>query len=132
MPDSELPPLPDAQLEIMKIVWDRGETTAGEVWKAIASTRPVARNTILTLMTRLAEKGWLRQTLHGNVHRYSAAVGRESALNGMARRLVQTAFEGSVEGLLMSLLKGGLSRDEAQRIRAMLDAAERNRGKKPS
>jgi len=123
------PTLPsDAQVEVLNILWDRGEATVGEVWQAFSAQRPVARNTVLTLVTRLEEKGWLRRHEEGNVLRYSAVVPKQTALRQIARRLVDTAFGGSAEGLIMTLLGGDdLSEGEAERIRAML---ERVRGEK--
>ncbi|MHC5540329.1 BlaI/MecI/CopY family transcriptional regulator, partial [Singulisphaera rosea] len=55
-----LPPLSEAQLELMNIVWDHGEVTVAEAWKALTARRKVARNTVLTTLTRLEERGWLR------------------------------------------------------------------------
>jgi len=123
------PTLPsDAQVEVLNILWDRGEATVGEVWQAFSAQRPVARNTVLTLVTRLEEKGWLRRHEEGNVLRYSAVVPKQTALRQIARRLVDTAFGGSAEGLIMTLLGGDdLSEGEAERIRAML---EKVRGEK--
>ena len=125
----ERPPLPsDAQLEVLNILWDRGEATVGQLWQAFATQRPVARNTVLTLVARLEEKGWLRRRAEGNVLRYSAIVPRQTALRQIARRLVDTAFRGSAEGLIMTLLGGGdLSATEAERIRAMLEKARRDK-----
>ncbi len=54
---SQPPPLTDAQLAIMNIVWDRREVTVGQVWRTLLAERAVARNTVLTLITRLEEKG---------------------------------------------------------------------------
>lgn len=118
----------DAQVEVLNILWDRGEATVGELWQAFSAQRPVARNTVLTLVTRLEEKGWLRRHEEGNVLRYSAVVPKQTALRQFARRLVDTAFGGSAEGLIMTLLGGGdLSEGEADRIRGML---EKVRGEK--
>ena len=120
---NEPPTLPsDAQVEVLNIIWDRGEATVGEVWQAFSAQRPVARNTVLTLVARLEEKGWLRRHEEGNVLRYSAIIPRQTALRQIARRLVDTAFGGSTEGLIMTLLgSGDLSDGEADRIRAMLE-----------
>jgi BlaI family transcriptional regulator, penicillinase repressor len=120
---NETPSLPsDAQVEVLNILWDRGEATVGEVWQAFAAQRPVARNTVLTLIARLEEKGWLRRRVEGNVIRYKAVVPKQTALQQIARRLVDTAFGGSTEGLIMTLLGGGdLSAGETDRIRAMLE-----------
>ena len=119
-----LPPLSEAQLEIMNSVWDRGQATVADVWKDLCQRRPLARNTVLTLMTRLAEKGWLKQQ-EGSTFQYTAAVPRTATLGNMVRRLVDTAFGGSAEGLVMALLDGrGVSKDEAERIAAMIQQAE--------
>lgn len=121
------PPLSEAQLEIMNAVWDRGEATVGEVWKMLSARRNVARNTILTMITRLEEKGWLRHRTEGKTFWYKAAVPRKTTLTQMVRRLVNTAFSGSALGLVMTLVEsGGLSDEEAARIRQMLDQAERD------
>jgi BlaI family transcriptional regulator, penicillinase repressor len=126
---NEPPALPsDAQVEVLNIIWDRGDATVGEVWQTVSAQRPVARNTVLTLMARLEEKGWLRRHEEDNVLRYSAVVPKQTALRQIARRLVDTAFGGSAEGLIMTLLgDGDLSEGEAERIRAML---EKVRGEK--
>jgi BlaI family transcriptional regulator, penicillinase repressor len=120
----ELMPLSDAQLEIMQVIWQRGEATVADVWRAISGQRSVARNTVLTTITRLEEKGWLRHRTVGNAFVYAAVQPRHTALARMARNLIDAAFEGSAAGLVMTLLEGGrLSTGEAERIRAMLEEA---------
>ena len=123
--DEPLPPLSDAQMEIMRVVWDRGEATVADVWKALAGRRRVARSTVLTMLTRLEEKGWLCCDEEGHAFRYRAAVPREVTLGTVVRRLVDTAFGGSAEGLFLALLHGrGISKDEASKIKRMIERAE--------
>jgi BlaI family transcriptional regulator, penicillinase repressor len=123
----ELPPLSDAQLEIVNVVWDRGKATVADVWKTLSRRRKVSRNTISTMVTRLEEKGWLRRQAEGGSFLYSAALDREKVLTRMVRRMVDAAFQGSAEGLVLTLIEGGrLSADEVERIKAMLDKAEIN------
>lgn len=121
--DHQTPSQPsDAQWEVLNCVWDRGEATVSEIWGDVSQRRPVARNTVLTLVSRLEEKGWLRRRSEGSALRYRAVVPRSIGLRRLARRLVDTAFRGSAEGLIMTLLEGGdLSPAEAERIRAMLE-----------
>jgi predicted transcriptional regulator len=128
-PAQSRPPLSEAQLQIMHVVWDRGEVTVADVWKAVASRRKVSRNTVLTMLTRLEEKGWLSRNEEGHAFRYRATAPRDATLGTMIGRLVDTAFGGSAEGLVMALLHGrGVSREEARRIRTMISRAE---GKSP-
>ncbi|NLX96441.1 MAG: BlaI/MecI/CopY family transcriptional regulator, partial [Rhodopirellula sp.] len=101
------PPLSDAQLEIMNIIWDRGETTVGDVWKVLSTRRAVARNTVSTMVTRLEEKGWLRHRVREGSYLYSATYPRDKVLPRLVRRLVDAAFQGSAEGLVLALLQGG-------------------------
>lgn len=125
MPKRELPPLSEAQLEIINIVWDQGTATVGQVWKVLSKRRPVSRNTVSTMVTRLEEKGWLRHRVVGGTFLYSATHPRETVLPRMVRRLVDAAFQGSAEGLVLTLLEGGrLSAEEVERIKAMLEKAE--------
>ncbi len=120
----DLPALSDTQMEIMSVIWERGEATLGDVWKELSDRRDVAKNTIQTLLTRLVDKGWLKYRAEGKVFHYRAAVARESSLKLVARRLLGTAFRGSTEGLMMALLDGHkLSQEEAERIKDLIDRA---------
>lgn len=124
---SELPTLSETQMEIMDIIWERGEATLGDVWRSLSLRRKVASNTVQTLLTRLVDKGWLRYRAVGKVFHYSAVHPRETTLQQVVRRLVRTAFKGSNEGLVMALLDGqDLDKDEADRIRALIEKAERD------
>lgn len=117
--------LSERQMEIMNIIWARGKATVAEVWEEMTSRRKVARNTILTLMTRLEEKGWLGHEEDGLAYRYFPRRRREATLRGLVHQLVDTAFAGSADSLVMALIEGrGVSPDEAERIRAMIAQAE--------
>ena len=129
----ETPRFTPVQWEIMEIVWQRGEAGVGEVWRTLAKRRRVSRNTILTLITRMAEKGWLLPRREGNAFRYTPAFPKEQSQVEEVRRLVDTVFEGSAEGLVMTLLeKGGLSSKESKRIQEMILATRRERRKEKS
>ena len=125
---NDRPPLSEAQLEIMNVVWGAGRTTVAEVWQRLSARRKIARNTVQTMMKRLEEKGWLKHTEDGNTFVYSAAVPRGKTLRSMVLSLVDSAFEGSAEGLIHALIQGRtISDDEARRIRKMIDEAKGGR-----
>lgn len=126
-----LPALSESQFAIMQIVWGRDEVTVTDVWTALTRLRPVARNTTLTLMDRLEKKGWLKRRVDGQTHFYSATKPRADTLGKVVHRLVDAAFAGSAEGLVLALLQGrGVTDEEAQRIRKLIDNA-RMRTMKP-
>lgn len=125
MARKKLSPLSASQLEIMNIVWDHGEVTVGEVYELLATRRQIARNTIQTTLVRLEDKGWLTHRKVANAFRYSSTVPRKKTVGNMVEYLVDNAFGGSVEGLVMTLLEErGLSSAEADRIREMIDQSE--------
>jgi predicted transcriptional regulator len=127
----ERPALSAAQLEIMQLVWAGGEVTVTEVWNTLAARRGVARNTVLTLMERLEKKDWLTRRVEGQTHYYAASAPRAATLGDVVHRLVDAAFAGSAEALVLALLEGrGVSAEEAQRIRRLIDTAQARR-KKP-
>ena len=122
----DMPSLSEAQLEIMNIVWDQPETTLGEIWRELQDKRKMARNTVQTLLTRLVEKGWIATRAEGKVFHYRATVPRQPTMKHVVSRLVDTAFNGSAEGLVMALLDSQeLKSDEVDRIRALIEKAQR-------
>ena len=128
MVKSKLLPLAEGQLEIMEVVWEAGEVTVGEVWRTLSGRRRVARNTVQTMLQRLKEQGWLHSRTDSHAHRYRAAVPRAATVRTMLRRLVDVVFSGSTEGLMAALLdRRTVSPEEAARIRALIDQAERRR-----
>ena len=133
LPDSPLSP---AQRQIMDILWDRGEAAALEVRDIIAADRPVARETVRTLLERMEEKGWITHRVVGRTRFYSPAVPRNATAGQKVLELVDTLCGGSPERLMTALLDyRGLSAGEAKRIEALIHSARKkksggNRGDK--
>lgn len=122
----DLPALSETQWEIMNVCWERAECSVAEVWKVLTERRKVSRNTVQTLIARLEEKGWLKRRVGDGGLVYAPTVSREESQKSSVRRLIATAFEGSAEGLVLSLLNGGaLSKSEADRIRRLIEASKR-------
>ncbi len=135
MPNSSNPPpLTTSQLEVMNVIWERGEVTVTDVWQAIREVRDVARATVQTVIQRLEDKGWLTHREIGQAFVYAARHPRESTQGQLVADLVKSAFGGSAAGLVKALLHDHqLSADEAKRIRALISESERQapkRGKK--
>ena len=118
-------PLTDAQREIMEIVWERGEVTVSQVRSALAERRELARNTVQTMIVRLEDKGWLKHREEGRTFIYSANRPRTASLGAKVSQMVDRLFSGSPEDMVTALMEyRGLSKEEAQRIRAMIDETE--------
>ncbi len=127
---SELPSLSDAQLEIMQIVWAQEQSTVTQVWQALCAQREVARNTVLTVMDRLVKRGWLSKTADGNAFLYAATVNQKKTMGQVVRKMVDTAFSGAADEMIVALLDGrGVSDEEAARINKLIEA-KRQKNKK--
>ena len=123
-----LPGLSQSQREIMEIVWDRGEVSAIEVRDILSKKRDLAKNTVRTLLDRMEEKGWLKHREDGRTYLYSAAQPREASIGQKVLEVVEHVCGGSPEELVTALLDyRGLSPQELQRIRTMLDEAQATR-----
>jgi BlaI family transcriptional regulator, penicillinase repressor len=119
------PNLTSVQLEIMNLFWEEGELGVAQVWKLLTARRPMARNTVQTMLTRLADKGWLRARAEGNAFYYRSTRPRKFAVTGMLGDLLDSAFAGSATGLVTALLEDRrLSREDARHIRELIDRAQ--------
>jgi len=124
--DSDASPLTKAQREIMEIVWAQGEVTVTEVRDTLKKRkRELARNTVMTVMVRLEERGWLQHREQGRTFVYSAARPKTVSLGAKVSQMVDRLFAGSPEDLVNALIEyRGLSNDETERIREMIEQAE--------
>lgn len=124
-------PLTEAQRQIMEVVWDQEEVTVTQVRDELAQRREVARNTIQTMIVRLEERGWLKHRTEGRTFWYSANRPRTASLGAKVAQMVDRLFAGSPEEMVTALMEyRGLSADEADRIREMIDTAETKSSKK--
>jgi predicted transcriptional regulator len=125
MAKSDASPLTDLQREIMEVIWSRDEATVTQVRDALAARRPLARNTVQTIIVRLEERGWLKHREEGRTFMYRANVPRSVSLGAKVSQMVDRLFAGSPEEMVTALIGyRGLTREEAERIRSMIDAAE--------
>lgn len=120
--------LTELQLEIMRVLWDRGEATVLEVREALGSSRDLAQTTVATLMSRLEKKGVLERRKEGREYVYSAAVDesrvRRSVVSEFSER-ARRLFEGDVAELVNHLLaENDVEADDLARVRALIEAKE--------
>src|SRR5512142_1573561 len=117
----------DRELDVMGVLWEVGSATVAEVRHRLDDE--LAYTTVLTVLRTLEEKAYVAHEEEGKAYRYSPLVAREAAGNSALRRLVRKVFRGSPELLLTQLVSDrGLSRDELERMRELLE--ERLDGRK--
>ena len=119
-------PLPtDAELDILRVLWDRGPATVREVFETLNPTRDVGYTTVLKLMQIMAEKGLVERDESQRSHVYRAAAPAEKTQKQLVSDLLDRAFAGSTEQLVLQALSSKkASREEIEQIRKLLDQLE--------
>lgn len=104
------PQISDSELELMKIVWSQGGTARyARIMEELARTgRTWQKNTVITLLSRLVEKGMLRTSKIGRRNEYAAVVTEEDYQAAQTQRLLNKLYEGSAKGLVAALIQRDL------------------------
>ena len=99
-------PVPTEQeLEILKVIWQRGPSTVREVYHELSSRRKVAYTTVLTMMGVLERKGHLTKTAGEKAYLYRGSKPQEQVTAGMVKEFVNRVFNGSAKPLLVHLVE---------------------------
>ena len=118
------PRLGKVQLQIMQVLWERGEATAREITDALNQSAPIAHSTTQTLLRKLEDKGAVAHESRDRVFVFRPLSRQSEISESAARDLLTRVFGGSVYGLVSHLLKHEhISDDEMRRLRALIDAA---------
>jgi predicted transcriptional regulator len=117
------PTLTEAEYRLMDILWSLGSGTVADVHKRLDG-HPRAYTTVLSTLTILERKGYVRHTTRGKAHVYSPRVERDAVRRSVIENILATFFNGSPRALMLNLLRTErLSADEERRLRALLEEA---------
>ena len=126
-PDKRLTPL---ETLIMNVLWDESPAAVKQVQERLTAVKPMAYNTVLTIMRILRDKGFVVSEREGRSDLYRPVVTREDMGRRSLGEVIDSFFSGSAEALVSQLLDGqSLTDEELAAIRAELDRAlERRKG----
>ena len=120
-----LPQPTEAEIDILRILWRRGPSTVKDVHKDIHRLRSTRLTTTLKQMQLMTGKRLLKRDESRRPQLFSPQVPQESTLRQLAGDLLERAFGGSAERLVMHALEARkVSREELDRIRKLLDDLE--------
>jgi predicted transcriptional regulator len=116
-------PASDAELEVLKVLWAAGPSTVRDVAAALRKRRRrLAYNTVLTLLSRLREKGYVRADRRETAHLFRAIVTRDDLLGSSLAALAERVCDGTASPLVHALVTGQkFSAEEIARFRKLLD-----------
>jgi len=116
----------EAELEILRVLWARGDATVRDVHDSLSQDRATGYTTVLKTMQIMLDKGLVSRTEEGKAHIYAAAMREEDMQGQLLKDLSDKLFSGSPALLAMHALSmQPASDEEIQLIKALI---ERKRG----
>ena len=114
--------LPDAELEVMQAIWACTPPAArSDINELLNHTHPMALTTLLTVLTRLSDKGFIRIEKVGRSARYTPLISRRDYLAQQSSRFFHKLCGGSLSTFAAALCDSGLSREEVEQLRKLLE-----------
>jgi predicted transcriptional regulator len=120
----------DAELAILRVLWERGASTVRQVHEVLGRERPTAYTTALKLLQIMTEKGLVRRDETDRTHVYHARLSEEQTQRQLVRDLLDRAFGGSASKLVMQALAARrTSAEELVEIRKLIDGRDGREGR---
>jgi predicted transcriptional regulator len=115
----------DAELAILRVLWQRGPSTVRQVQETLSRDRPTGYTTVLKLMQIMTDKGLVRRDESQRAHIYHPVFAEEETQQRLVGDLIERAFGGSTTNLVMQALSAKkASPEELAEIRRLLDESE--------
>lgn len=114
----------DFELELMKTIWENGGTALyAEITSALDRKGiPATKNTIISLLSRLAGKGYLETDKIGRRNKYTAIVSADKYKEMQTTAFIDKIYEGNVQGLVSALIqKNMISTEEYEELKRYWD-----------
>jgi len=122
VPRSQSATLTEAELRIMQVLWEKGSATVQQVLEALPHTKPLAYNSVLTIIRILEKKGCVRHVKDGRAHIFLPLLNQKEATQSEIGRLANRFFQNSREMLALNILQEeGLEAEELARLRQLLE-----------
>lgn len=112
----------ESELEILRVLWDKGQATVREVHETLSEHKDAGYTTTLKLMQIMFEKGLVTRDDSSKTHVYQANVSKENTQQQMVGKMINSLFGGSSTQLVMRALGNQTpSKDELNEIQQLLD-----------
>ncbi len=115
----------DAELEVLRVLWEHGPSSVRFVNEELSKNREVVYTTTLKMMQVMTDKGMLRRDTSSRTHVYKTAVSQAAIQNTMLDKLVTTAFNGSSLQLVIKALgHKKTSKQDLEKIKKLIQELE--------
>jgi predicted transcriptional regulator len=127
---TKLPRPTDAELAILRILWERGACTVRQVHDTLSRDRPAAYTTALKMLQIMTEKGLVRRDDSDRTHIYESRLTEEQTQRQLVRDLVDRAVGGSAAKLVLQALSGRRATpEELGEIRKLIESTREREGR---
>ena len=117
--------LPDAELEVMQAIWlYEPPVSRTQIDVILKENHPMALTTLLTLLSRLAEKGFIRIEKEGRSSKYYPLVSQQEYLAQQSNRFLKKLCGGNISLFATALCDSGLTKEELAELRSLLEQEE--------
>ena len=119
---SNIKRLPDSELEVMQAIWSLEAPVARvDIEEVLKDSYPIAMTTLLTLLTRLSEKGFIRIEKVSRSARYYPLVSQQEYLAQQSKNFLQRLCGGNISTFATALCDSGISKEDLAELRELLD-----------
>ena len=114
-----------SELEILRVLWERGPSTVRDVLEALREKKDLGYTTVLKLLQIMTAKGTVRRNEEQRAHVYEACQPATETKRQLVGDVLQRVFEGSASELMIHALEGRrTSKEELGELRRLLDEYE--------
>jgi BlaI family transcriptional regulator, penicillinase repressor len=118
----------ELELEILKVLWRIEPANVRQVRDALAEVRDLAYTTVMTTMSIMADKGYLKRKKDGRSYLYQAVYRETKASSNMLQDVIDRVFGGSTKAVMQHLLESSeIDDEELNQIRLMINRKARER-----
>ena len=117
--------LPDAEQEVMQAIWACTAPVARkDIEEILFPEHPMAMTTLLTMLTRLAEKGFISIEKQGRRSLYTPLISQEDYLAAQSKTFFEKLCGRNISTFAAALCDSGLTREEIAELRSLLERDE--------
>jgi len=122
MAKQKLRAMSPAETEILRLVWQLNEATVQQICDLLPPNRNIVYKTVLTLLSRLEKKGYVKHKIRGKAHVFFPAVKREDVIKRTVLEFLDRLFGGDPRPLMQFLAKDGkIDAEDIKRLKKLIE-----------
>lgn len=118
--------LPDSELEIMLIIWEADQNVNSEyIMEKLSGVKSWKRSTLLNLLTRLCDRGYLECKKDGKINFYTPLISEKEYLDAESKNFFARLHKNSLKSLIASLYDSkSVSKEDLEELKEFIKEAE--------